>query len=261
MRLRIRHVISVLNEPAATGLIGLMRLTPRGHVGQHVVNWTIDLGMDARLRASEDAFGNSLHGFDHSGPLDALRIEAMGEIDLSDQTGFVRDAVERFPAELYLRDSTLALADPALRRFADAAVKSLSDPIARLHALMGAIHDGIAFEHELPPSVAAPETLEAGKGDAASLAHVMIACCRHLGAPARFVSGLALGAERPHAWFEAHVDGLGWIAFDPSRNLCPSDRHVRVAAGLDALACAPLRIARGNWGTQEISSTVEIVQA
>jgi transglutaminase-like putative cysteine protease len=44
-----------------------------------------------------------------------------------------------------------------------------------------------------------------------------------------------------HAWAEAWDDGLGWIGFDPMLGLCPEERHVRVATGLDAVSAAPVR--------------------
>ena len=34
------------------------------------------------------------------------------------------------------------------------------------------------------------------------------------------------------SWTEAHVTGLGWVAFDPVNGICATDSHVRVAVGL-----------------------------
>jgi len=36
-----------------------------------------------------------------------------------------------------------------------------------------------------------------------------------------------------HAWVEALVPRLGWVAFDPTNNLVGADRHIRVAIGRD----------------------------
>ncbi|GGD17526.1 transglutaminase family protein [Aquisalinus flavus] len=44
-----------------------------------------------------------------------------------------------------------------------------------------------------------------------------------------------------HAWGEAWIDGIGWIGFDPSNNVCPTENYVRLCSGLDAVGAAPIR--------------------
>jgi transglutaminase-like putative cysteine protease len=77
-------------------------------------------------------------------------------------------------------------------------------------------------------------------------AHGFIGALRSFGIPARYVTGYVAGEDGGpsmfHAWAEAHDDGLGWIAFDPALGYCPTDRHVRVAIGLDAISAAPVRV-------------------
>ena len=77
--------------------------------------------------------------------------------------------------------------------------------------------------------------------------HIFIAAARSLGIPARYVCGYFIAhdgvveQEAGHAWAEAYVDGLGWVAFDPTNGICATDAHVRVAVGLDYLGAAPVR--------------------
>ncbi len=40
-------------------------------------------------------------------------------------------------------------------------------------------------------------------------------------------------AAASHAWAEAHIDGLGWVGFDAANKICPDERYVRIATGLD----------------------------
>ena len=63
MRLRIRHLTTYAYETPVARTIQLLRLTPRGHDGQFVVNWQIDVDRDCRLRVATDAFGNTVHSF------------------------------------------------------------------------------------------------------------------------------------------------------------------------------------------------------
>ncbi|CAN0626222.1 Transglutaminase domain-containing protein [Burkholderia multivorans] len=60
-----------------------------------------------------------------------------------------------------------------------------------------------------------------------------------------------------HAWAEAHVDGLGWVGFDPFMNRCPDERYVRIAAGLDYRDTQPVT----GSGTQPLGMEISVVQS
>ena len=111
MRLRIAQTMLRRYEPPAAGVIQVLRLTPRNHEGQYVIGWRIDVSADVRLHAHEDAFGNLTHVFTAAGPFDALSVKVDGEVETQDTNGVVRGAVERFPPNLFLRDTSLTQAD------------------------------------------------------------------------------------------------------------------------------------------------------
>ena len=250
MRFRVRREWTCRFDPAAKNLIGQLRVTPRDHDGQVVGDWNVQLSADCGLRAWEDAFGNLVHSFEAQDDLPRLLVTVTGEVHLDDCAGFVRGAPERFPAELYLRESQCALSDPALRRFAEKATAGADGALAGMHALMGALHEAIRFDPAEPPRLGAPQAFAAAMGCGRDFAHLFVACARHLGAPARYVDGLAAdapGAE--HAWAEAYVEGYGWIGFDAALDICPNGRHLRVAVGLDALGAEPLRVLRQTMET------------
>ena len=109
------------------------------------------------------------------------------------------------------------------------------------------------------------EAFGAGRGICQDMAHLFIACARQLGIPARYVSGLLYrpgseeaSANANHAWAEAHIDGLGWIGFDPSLELCPMESHIRVAAALDYLGAAPMRGAYYGGDGEKLDVKFEI---
>ena len=54
--------------------------------------------------------------------------------------------------------------------------------------------------------------------------------------------------------------GLGWVAFDPANGFCPTDAHVRVAVGLDALGAAPLRGTRYGAGAEALEIAIKVGQ-
>ena len=97
MRLRIAHSIVRHYDPPAASAIQVLRLTPRNHEGQYVIDWRIEVSADATLVAHEDAFGNFTHVFTADGPLEELSVNVDGAVETQDTGGLIRDAVERFP--------------------------------------------------------------------------------------------------------------------------------------------------------------------
>jgi transglutaminase-like putative cysteine protease len=267
MRLHIAHSIICGYEPPAAGAIQVLRLTPRNHEGQYVVRWRIDVTPDARLAAHEDAFGNITHVFTADGPLAELRIEVDGVVETQNTDGVVRGTVERFPPSLFLRDTALTQADPAICQFAEAIRgEGHGQNLAALHALLERLHASMAYDPDAEqPAANAAEAFARKSGIAADLSHIFIGAAHSLGIPARFVSGYFRKEEdcveqSPHSWAEAHIADLGWVGFDPANGFCPTDAHVRVAVGLDALSAAPMRGARHGVGGETLKVAIEVGQ-
>jgi transglutaminase-like putative cysteine protease len=265
MRLRITHETTYRYEQPAARVIQMLRLTPQNHNGQFVAAWRLEVSADGRLTEIDDPYGNSAHSFSADGPLDSLSVTAVGEVGTDDTAGIVRGAIERLPMAVYLRETPLTTADAAILAFVAELGGRSDDPLDLLHALCRGLHDRM---HRDPPSPtpmrAATETFAAGGGTAQELAHVFLAAARAAGVPSRYVAGYLYrdAAEREadagHGWAEAHIDGIGWIGFDPSLGLCPADAHVRVATALDWFGAAPLRGARTGGEGESIAVRVTV---
>ncbi len=106
-------------------------------------------------------------------------------------------------------------------------------------------------------------------------AHLMLACARARGVPARYVSGYVYtggdpathGAGATHAWAELYLpDARQWLGFDPTNNIVVADHHVKVAVGRDYADVPPtkglLRGAPGQPAPREtgLEVAVELVQ-
>ena len=63
-----------------------------------------------------------------------------------------------------------------------------------------------------------------------------------------------------HAWAEAFVDGIGWIAFDATNGMCATDAYLRVAVGLDYLSAAPVRGSRIGGDGEGLDVRIRIDQ-
>jgi transglutaminase-like putative cysteine protease len=107
------------------------------------------------------------------------------------------------------------------------------------------------------------EAFEQRAGVCQDFAHLMIAALRRLGLAARYVSGYLLtqpppgqpallGADASHAWVQVYcpdTPGLadGWLELDPTNDVIPDTRHVRLALGRDYGDVTPLRgVIRGG---------------
>src|ERR1043165_6898745 len=268
MRIRISHQTRYSYDAPAAGVIQTLRLTPRNHDGQYVVHWRIDVSEDCRLDVHEDAFGNITHTFTAEGPFAELSVQVEGEVDVQNTAGVVRGAIERFPPSLYLRPTPLTEADSAIADFARAARAQADDTLALLHALLNRINGDMIYDTDPTHSATtAAEAFALKRGVCQDLTHVFIAAARHLDIPARYAGGYFHRADGivqkdgGHAWAEAYVPAIGWIAFDPANGICATDAHVRVAVGLDYLGAAPVRGARRGGGTESMAVKVLVDQA
>jgi transglutaminase-like putative cysteine protease len=251
MRIKITHTASYTYAEPPRRVLQMLRLTPRDHEGQHVMHWRIEPTADGRLRGMEDPYGNIVHDFSVDGPITALTLRIEGEVETIDLAGIVRGAVERAPPLVFLRDTPLTEADDDLRSYAETVGRG--QVLDQLHVLMEKLHHDMKHTTGLSrePFSARKAFSEKG-GSCGDVAHIFLACARHLEIPARFVSGYVapLGEARPvtsgRSWAEAFVPDYGWIGFDPALNLCPQAAHVRVAIGLDGMEAAPVRGARSG---------------
>jgi len=269
MRIQISHETVYRYNAPAFGVIQTLRLTPRNHEGQHVLNWRVDLSEDCPLHQHEDAFGNITHAFTADGPFDELRVLVEGQVDVQDTHGMVRGAVERFPSSLFLRETNLTRPDAAISAFARAAQQSSGDDVLKLlHVLVERLHRDMVFDPD-PTHVAttAAESFALGRGVCQDLTHIFIAAARVLQIPARYIGGYFRrndGVEEQdsgHAWAEALVPDLGWVAFDAANGISATDAHVRVAVGLDYLGAAPVRGTRYGGGAETLTVAVRVAQA
>ena len=143
-----------------------------------------------------------------------------------------------------LEYSRFARETPLLRDLADElSWRRDADPLTMMRRLNYALFHTFTYAPQ-QTHVHSPidDALKARTGVCQDLAHIMIALCRGVGIPCRYVSGYlspsadssdrsAQGAT--HAWVEAFLPSLGWVGFDPTNDVMAGDRHVRVAVGRD----------------------------
>ena len=198
-----------------------------------------------------------------------LKVLVEGEVETRDTEGIVRGAVERFPPSLFLRETALTQPDDAIVAFAQDARKAAGDDTLKLlHLVLDRLHDDMEFDTDpTQPTTTAAEVFALKRGVCQDLTHIFIAAARSLGIPARYVGGYfhrndgVIEQDAGHAWAEAFVPDLGWVAFDTANGISATDAHVRVAVGLDYLGAAPVRGMRYGGGGETLAVKVLVDQA
>ena len=130
--------------------------------------------------------------------------------------------------------------------------------------LMARIHRDFAYVNKSTQAhTTASEAMAQKQGVCQDFSHVMIACWRAMGLPARYVSGYLLtlppagqprmiGADASHAWASVFVPDLSdsgeivqgagaWLDFDPTNNRNSGEDYVTLATGRDFSDVSPLR--------------------
>jgi len=263
MRLSVRHVTTYSYAQPARGIIQLLRATPLSFTGQNVLDWRIDVDVDARLRDHRDGYGNVTHMLYVDKPVSQLSVSVSGRVLTEDRAGIVVGLPNDLPPQVFRRATPLTEAGPAIVALARTLATGPDPALGRLHNLNARLHETMRFDTEATAAdTSAEQACAAGHGVCQDFAHMFIAVSRALGVPARYVSGHLFrrdGAhvqEAAHAWAEAWVGDLGWVAFDPTNGISPDDAYVRVACGLDYRDAAPVAGARSGGGAEQL--TVEV---
>lgn len=266
MQIAIRHKLSLALGSGIARSVQHVLLTPLTGPTQTIREWTVEMPGFERAASFIDAFGNRAHLVSQTKPEPELIISISGVVDTIDRNGVIGRLQGDTPPALYRRPTALTKPVGAITSKFRTAPKSGQDRIALLHGLMARVGEvvggGEQSQSQDGQSQAQSQT-QAARPPAADFAHGFVGAARSLEIPARYVSGYVLeDNDTPtlHAWAEAWDDGLGWIGFDPVLNLCPTDRHVRVAVGLDAVSTMAVRAVPAVGEPKVLSMTVEAAQ-
>lgn len=215
-----------------------LRLVPRDTTRQKVLDWKLDTPSPA-LRTT-DGYGNVLHVLTIDKPATEIAIVAAGAVETSATPDEPSDFTGvPLPPLIFLRTTGLTLADEPLAVFAEKFANG-GETLSKLRDLAQALR------------ARDPE------GSAADAVHSFISCCRHLGVPARYVSGYfyASGVAM-HAWAEAWL-GERWHSFDIARAEPVGESHIKIAVGADYLDACPVRGVRVGGGNETLVAQAHV---
>ena len=267
MRLIVQHVTTYTYDQPVRAVVQSHRLLPTQCDNQITHRWQV-LVSDGLMGGSfRDGACDLVQAWTVRGPVSKIEVKVTGEVTTTDQSGVLRGNRESIPAVAWLGETAPTMPDAALKELA-ASVKG-ADALSLAHALSGAVSDAIKYMPGATDAhTTAAEALGLGEGVCQDMAHALITIARLHDLPARYVSGYLFtdsegkAHEAAHAWAELHIDGLGWVGFDPANACCPDERYIRLGCGMDAQAAAPIRgIARGPGDeTMEIAVAIGATQ-
>ena len=298
MLLHVVHETSYRYRPAVDTAHHVVHLKPANTGHQQLLRHSLNIEPPpALLREYLDVFHNARTSFSFQSAHDQLTVVADSLVSTRVDP-MARDVVsapqlvvpweqvsERFryrAGAAYYSASEFLFASPYVPRddaFIDFARTSFLPGRPLLdaaQALMTHIYTSMTFESESTEvNTPAVDALKQGKGVCQDFAHIMVACCRAVGLPARYVSGYLLtspppgqsrliGSDASHAWASVYFPGDDaqpgrWLDFDPTNNKAPGEDYVTLASGRDFLDVSPMRgVIRGGARHQlSVAVTVE----
>jgi transglutaminase-like putative cysteine protease len=280
----VRHTTTFRYQPAVRESVMEVRLQPRSEAQQRCLSFQLDVRPAANIMQYTDFTGNMVHHFDIAGRHSEVRVIAQSTVDVqASVTPCAADAGDWTDLDALvasgdywdmLTPSEFVQSTELLKQLAaELRCQRCGNILEFLTGINETIYQLFAY---VPNStkVDSPidEALRTRQGVCQDFAHIMIALVRRLGIPCRYVSGYMYhrdaGREEEkkdrslegasHAWAEALVPGLGWVAFDPTNNLIGTDRHIRVAIGRDYTDVPPTRGVYKGEAQSELSVAVVV---
>lgn len=296
MKLQITHETRYDYLPAVETAQHMAYLQPLNTRHQQLLSHSLQISpTPAQIRQTQDVFGNARCFFSLQSPHTVLKVVAHSVVETRtrpvppsriswEQTRelFRYQSGGRFDAA-----TEFVFASPFVPKqaeFAAYARPSFAPGISVLAAaqdLMRRIHTDFIYESQSTQvNTPALQALAQRKGVCQDFAHIMIACLRVMGIPARYVSGYLLtqpapgtvkltGSDASHAWGAVYVPDLPlgerWCDLDPTNNRAgwhsPGEDYVTLATGRDFADVSPIRgvIHGGASHTLSVGVTVEPV--
>jgi transglutaminase-like putative cysteine protease len=170
-------------------------------------------------------------------------------------------------------ESSYVPCNAELAAYAEASFAPRRPLLEAVKDLTERIHKDFRYDAKAT-KVATPlhEVLQNRRGVCQDFAHLEIGCLRSYGLAARYVSGYLqtrvpagrerlIGADASHAWISVYCAKMGWIEFDPTNNMFPSEQHLTVAWGRDYDDVSPIKGVILGGGTHTMSIAVDVAPA
>lgn len=239
-----------------------LRCTPATDEMQQV--WSLDMDIFPKdyLSQSQDSFGNiCVYGYSGK-PHQQFSLTVTGKVRTG--MGKALAAGPEYKVGMFKAYTDMTRPGTALTAYGkslreEMEEQAVSGNFERARYVMKKLHE----KYQYVPGITGVETTaeEAfcqGCGVCQDYSHIMLALCRFMKIPCRYVAGMLIGEGFSHAWVEVYEDGY-WYGLDPTNDLLVRDGHIKIAQGRDFADC---RLNQGLMAgfaaqTQTVSVLVE----
>ena len=280
MAYSVKHLTTFRYEPAVRESVMEVRMQPRTDFRQRCLSFSLDVSPRSHMMTYRDFYGNAVHHFDIPEKHNVIELNAQAIVDVLPARDVAHGAPDNWSEldtrieesdywEMLLPSHFAHPTDLLEKLAADLELIRRGNPYELLSEVNNKLYE--MFEY-VPNSteVDSPidDALRSRRGVCQDFAHIMISLVRQLKIPCRYVSGYLYHEDKSmdrspagatHAWVEAYLGDLGWVAFDPTNNLIGCDRHVRVAVGRDYADVPPTRGVYKGEAESELSVLVTVL--
>lgn len=274
---RIVHTTGYRYGGGATDSFNEARMTPLTSRRQLVLSSRLEITPVAWTHAYRDYWGTSAVAFEVHERHQELKVVATSTVDIheveraGEPLGWdgltnpdLRDQlVEYLTQTSYVRPhrDVIRIAESVRARAATPG-EAVVELVRRLRERVEYL-PGVTKVHTL-----ADEVWDARAGVCQDIAHLTLGGLRHIGIPARYVSGYVVQRTDPdvgeamvgesHAWIQ-YFDGE-WLGYDPTNEGEPRGSHVEVGFGRDYSDVAPLKGIYTGSGGADMYVSVEMTR-
>jgi transglutaminase-like putative cysteine protease len=289
MKYKIKHVTEYAYQDPVGLCHNRLCLTPSNNQRQVCISSDIKISPapDSFLYR-QDFFGNTVALFSSYKDHAHLEITSISEVELVGRHETDLAAVspllwqearqnvsvdkEDYDVVQYTLPSMYIPVSLEIRKFCDDCFVEDATLWSVCNSLMQKIHKTIEFKPGFTTvNTPVEEVLTNKKGVCQDFAHLMISCLRNMGLAAQYVSGYIetipppgkeklQGTDASHAWVAVFFPSIGWVEFDPTNSLLPSDNHVTVAFGRDYHDVAPIKGIVFSSGKQSLTVKVDVTR-
>ena len=299
MRLAITHETRYHYSPQVQTAQHVAHLQPANTPCQKVISHWMQVDPSATVQHNIDAFLNHRSYWALTKPHDGLMVRAYSEITTSaidtaplsvaGGSQSWESVREHFryrggrPGDVhsgFVFGSHHAPVNEAFLAYAQSSFTPGRSLVQAAQELTARMHRDFRYESKSTDiNTPALQALAEKRGVCQDFAHILLACLRSLGLPARYVSGYLLtqpppgqprlvGSDASHAWASVYLPELashacqGWLDLDPTNDrtglASPGEDYVRLAVGRDFADVSPLRgvLQGGGAHTLDVAVTM-----